>query len=204
MDDLCVARSVARAETDQQYTMICSFGRTTAKVPAGTLVGHPCGILQQPRGCLKINFVQNAGLLDPAFEKDIFELDVNPDLTKDQQESLRTVIQRQKGAFAYGTRTLSRTDLPIMKIEIGDAHPVFQLSYHASPAGGNIIDETLTELIAKVIIKDSDSPRASPVILVRQKGNEKLTMSQKQIRQLPNRRYSFPVSKEELLHNFRC
>jgi hypothetical protein len=111
-------------------------------------------------------------------------LDINPDLTKEQQEKLRNVIRRQHGAFAYGTRKLGRTDLAMMKIETGDAQPISQAPYHASPAGRKIIDETLAELIAEDVIEESDSPWASPAILVRQKGKDRFCIDFRKVNEV--------------------
>lgn len=101
-----------------------------------------------------------------AFEEEVAKLDINSDLTKEQQEEITNVLRRQHNAFAYGDRKLGKTDLAIMKIETGDAEPISQPPYHASPARRKIIDDTIAELIAEDVIEESDSPWASPAILV--------------------------------------
>jgi hypothetical protein len=44
LPQLHMARSVGSSASDQHYAMICNFGRTPIKIPAGTLVGHPLGV----------------------------------------------------------------------------------------------------------------------------------------------------------------
>jgi hypothetical protein len=68
-----------------------------------------------------------------------------------------------------------------MAIETGSAPPISQAPYRASPEGQKIIDQTLAELIADDVIKESDSPWASPAILVRQKGKDRFCIDYRKI-----------------------
>jgi hypothetical protein len=162
--------------------MVCNFGSRPVKIPAGTLVGQPLGLMQAERR--EVNLVNSTAQTDPTFEADILKLDINPELTPEQQEQMRDVIRRQHAAFAYGSRKLGRTDFALMKIETGDAEPVSQPPYHASPAGRKIIDETLAELIAEDVIEESDSPWASPAILVRQKGKDRFCIDFRKVNEV--------------------
>lgn len=87
-------------------------------------MGHPSGVIEQSSASREVNLVLRGLQRDPTFEEDIAKLDINPELTKNQQEDLRNVIRCQHAAFAYGERKLGHTNLAIMKIEAGDADPV--------------------------------------------------------------------------------
>jgi transposase InsO family protein len=201
--DLYIARSVAKTDADFHYSMLCNLGKTTVKIPAGTLVGYPENV-DDPTTKL-VNYVSptpNQGSIDYDFEPEVAKLDLNPELTPSQQEDLRNVIRRQHAAFAYGNRKLGRTDLAIMKIETGDAEPVSQPPYHASPAGRKIIDETLAELMEEDVIEESDSPWASPAILVRQKGKDRFCIDFRKVNEV-TKADQYPIPRiDDILSQF--
>jgi transposase InsO family protein len=202
MKDLYVARSVAKADSNSHYAMLCNLGRSTIRIPAGTLVGHPSGVSEQSPANREVNLVLRDLRRDPTFEEDIAKLDINPELTKNQQEDLRNVIRSQHAAFAYGDRKLGHTNLAIMKIETGDADPVSQPPYHASPAGRKIIDDTLAELIAEDVIEESDSPWASPAILVRQKGKDRFCIDFRKVNEV-TKADQYPIPRiDDILSQF--
>lgn len=162
LQDIYVARSIALTAGDDHYAMVSSFGKDLVQIPTGTLLSTCSPVRTSLENTACVSYVTAPDTLDPEFETDVKELDVNPDLSAEQQEALRDVVRRQHDAFAYGSRRLGQTDLAIMKIETGDAEPISQAPYHASPAGRKIIDDTLTELIAEEVIEESNSPWASP------------------------------------------
>ncbi|KLT38649.1 hypothetical protein CC85DRAFT_233173, partial [Cutaneotrichosporon oleaginosum] len=83
------------------------------------------------------------------------------------------VLDKHHHAFGYGSHVLGSTQLAEFTIETGDNHPVSTPPYHASPLARQTIDQTLCELLEDGIIEESDSPWASPAILVRQKGKDR-------------------------------
>jgi hypothetical protein len=89
-----------------------------------------------------------------------------------------------------------------MKIETGDAHPVSQPPYHASPAGRKVIDETIAELIAEDVIEESDSPWASPAILVRQKGKDRFCIDFRKVNEV-TKADQYPIPRiDDILSQF--
>jgi hypothetical protein len=71
-----------------------------------------------------------------------------------------------------------------MTIETGNAPPISQAPYRASPEGRKIIDQSMAELRADDIIEESDSPWASPAILVRQKGKDRFCIDYRKINEV--------------------
>lgn len=97
------------------------------------------------------------------------------------------------------SRKLGQTDMAIMTIDPGDAKPISPAPYHASPAGRRLIDETIAELIAEDVIEESDSPWASPAILVRQKGKDRLCIDHRKINEVTKSdQYPIPRIKDIL------
>jgi hypothetical protein len=63
----------------------------------------------------------------------------------------------------------------------GNTLPISSPPYHASPAGREIIDNTLAELLELGVIEESDLPWASPAILVRQKGKDRFCIDYQKV-----------------------
>jgi hypothetical protein len=89
-----------------------------------------------------------------------------------------------------------------MTLETGDTKPISSPPYHASPAGRKIIDDTLAELIADDVIEESDSPWASLVVLVRQKGKDWFCIDYRKINKVL-RADQYPIPRiDDILSQF--
>jgi hypothetical protein len=66
--------------------------------------------------------------------------------------------------------------------------------YHASHGGRRIIEETLAELIAEDVIEESDSPWASPAILVHQKGKDRFCIDFRKVNEV-TRADQYPIPR---------
>jgi hypothetical protein len=71
-----------------------------------------------------------------------------------------------------------------MNIDTGNVEPISSAHYHASPAGRRIIEDTIAELLAEDHIEESESPWASPAILVHQKGKDRLRIDYRKINEV--------------------
>jgi hypothetical protein len=89
-----------------------------------------------------------------------------------------------------------------MKIETNDAAPISQAPYRASPEGRRIIDETLAELLMDDVIEESDSPWASPAILVRQKGKDRFCIDFRKVNEV-TKADQYPIPRiDDILSQF--
>jgi hypothetical protein len=89
-----------------------------------------------------------------------------------------------------------------MNIETGDAKPISQAPYRASPDGRRIIDETLAEQLADDVIEESDSPWASPAILVRQKGKDRFCIDFRKVNEV-TKADQYPIPRiDDILSQF--
>ncbi|KAI5450580.1 hypothetical protein NCC49_002839 [Naganishia albida] len=185
-----------------------NIGTGPVKIASGTLLGTPLPLRtpSKEQKAKLVNHVKSDSNV-PIPEKEqlleaIKEMDINPELNIDERRKMEELIVRQHRAFAYGSRKLGQTDMATMTIDTGDAKPISQAPYHASPAGRRLIDETIHELIAEDVIEESDSPWASPTILVQQKGKDRFCIDYRKINEV-TKSDQYPIPRiDDILSQF--
>lgn len=136
------------------------------------------------------------------FQPHLEAMDINPGLPRNKRERMRQVIQDKLLVFAFGSKKLGRPDMVTMTLETGDSKLISSPPYHTSPAGRKIIHNTLAELIANDVIEESDSPWASPVVLVRQKGKDRFCVDYQKINKVL-RADQYPIPRiDDILSQF--
>ncbi|KAL1915429.1 uncharacterized protein VTP21DRAFT_6887 [Calcarisporiella thermophila] len=103
-----------------------------------------------------------------AFEQILAEANLNPELTDEQKEKVVNLLWENRHAFAYNNR-VGFTDVVSMRIDTRNAEPISLPPYRASPRERKAIEDQIIELESQGIIRDSHSPWAAPVVLVRKK-----------------------------------
>lgn len=76
------------------------------------------------------------------FREALKAANVNKDLTLHQAQQLDDLLVENRKAFAYGSRLIGSTDVVKFDVDTGDAAPISQPPYHASPAGRRVIEES--------------------------------------------------------------
>ena len=94
------------------------------------------------------------------------------DLTEKQKLSLLSLLGKNRDVFATSLSELGCTELYPHRIDTGDAAPVQQRPYRASPEAKGIISEKVQEMLEHNIIEPSQSEWHSPVVLVQKKNKE--------------------------------
>lgn len=74
--------------------------------------------------------------------------------------------------FSKTPKYMGKTNLVEHKIDVGDAKPIKSKAYRVSQKEKNIIDRQIAEMEKYDIIRPSQSPWASPVVLVKKKSGE--------------------------------
>ncbi len=64
---------------------------------------------------------------------------------------------------------LGQTELVQHRIDVGDSHPIRQSPHREHPAGRKKISVQVQDMLHKGVIRESQSPYAAPVVLVRKK-----------------------------------
>jgi transposase InsO family protein len=101
--------------------------------------------------------------LTPLFESASETLDTK------QQDSLRSLLTEFTDVFMEPGGTLGRTDIAEHTINTGDSKPIKMHPRRTLIKQKEVIDEEVTQMLANDIIEPSNSPWASPVLLVTKK-----------------------------------
>jgi hypothetical protein len=182
-----VANGVAASGAAVHYAHIINLGNGPVRTPQGAIIGSPRPVSNDHVPKAQANHTstsRRSHFEQEALTAAISEMNINPDLEPEQIEQLKNLIRSQEAAFAYEFRTLGYTDLATISIDTGDAQPISQAPYHASPAGRRIVEDTIAELLAEDVIEESESPWASPAILIRQKGKVRFCIDCRKINEV--------------------
>lgn len=93
------------------------------------------------------------------------------ELTPDQQLKLQELLDSFSDVFSQHSRDYGRTKLVTHKIRTSDETPICQRAYRTSPAMKTEIHRQVEELKQQDVVEDSQSPWASPVVMVKKKDN---------------------------------
>ena len=88
-------------------------------------------------------------------------------LTTAQREKLKTMLIRNIAAFAGNPKRTSTTTLAQHHIDTGTHPPVYVPPYRTSPAQRQVIVEQAQDMLENGVIRPSNSPYSSPVLLVK-------------------------------------
>lgn len=180
-----VARSVGWTDSLDNVAQVMN----SSDIPVQLEPGQPIGYLYPAHEASKpakemsrsVNNLQPVHEDEREFQSILEEFNINPELNQTERATMLRVLYQNRHAFAYGSRKLGQTDLVKMTLDTGDAAPISSPPYHASPNGRKVIEKTIAELLSDNVIEVSDSPWASPAILVHQKGKDRFCIDYRKI-----------------------
>ena len=157
-----------------------------ATVPFRVLNPHPCPVVIRPDTTLgSIDFSENTGNLETVELIDSQFLDVsqtqntwapernfdlsNSALNDDQKVQLNTLLNKYSDLFANHSFDLGRTHLASHNISVENALPVKQRPYRVSHVNKPKLQQHLQDMLQHNIIRQSQSPWSSPVIIIGKK-----------------------------------
>lgn len=101
--------------------------------------------------------------------KEVSELTNRPDLSEKQREELCALLLRWEKVFAQHDEDFGQTDLVQHHIHTGDAAPVRERYRPLPPSMYKEMKTLLAGILEKGMIRESCSPWAAPIILVKKK-----------------------------------
>lgn len=86
---------------------------------------------------------------------------------QEHKPALLKLLEDNRDLFARTAKDLTVTDVVKMEIETDDCPPISSRLYHVPLNQQKVIDEHITQMLDAGIIKESNSPWASPVVLIK-------------------------------------
>ena len=137
----------------------------------GQLLGalKPVNVVLTPPTVCAVNSAK-----PPIYTKDrtnevLWQLDIEDSLEENHKKSLCTIVDEFAEVFALNSTELGRTDLVQHVINTGDHLPIKQLPHRTPFALRKQTEELIDKMLQEGVIKSSNSPWASPVVLVAKK-----------------------------------
>ncbi len=146
---------------------LTNFSSTDQFIPAGMVVGKILLVDQ---------VVEDIHAVDPVSPKDEeplpFVSRINPELTEEEKEKAVALLNRYSGCVAKTPNKLGRSNLVKHKIDTGEHLPLHQPRYASAWRERELIEEKTRAMLKNKVAVHSNSPWASPVVLVRKKDGE--------------------------------
>lgn len=103
-------------------------------------------------------------------------------LTEEESQAVAGLLHRHKDVFSLSEQDLGRTNLVTHNIDTGDARPIKQHPRRTSPSKHAEIERQVEDLLQRGIVKKSNSPWSSPVVLVTKKdGSQRFCVDYRQV-----------------------
>lgn len=118
-------------------------------------------------------------------------------LTEEEQCQVRSLLERHFSVFSTNDTDLGCTNLISHDIPLVDDTPVTQRYRRIPPSEYEVVKEHISGLLSRQVIRESSSPYASPIVLVRKKdGSIRLCVDYRQLNG-KTRRDAFPLPRIE-------
>lgn len=94
-------------------------------------------------------------------------------LSQGQVSTLKLLLDEYKDCFSKNLRDLGYTTAGQMEIQLADSEPVAYRPYRMSHAERTLVRNMVQDMVDADIVRESSSPYASPIVLVKKKTGEK-------------------------------
>lgn len=128
------------------------------------------------------------------------ELNLGEGLTNEQRESLLTLLNKYRRCFATNLQELGCATDPKMSITLTSDRPVTYRPYRMAHTEREMVKGTISELKEAGIIRDSESPYASPILLVsKPNGEKRLCIDYRKLNAITQKdRYPLPLIDDQI------
>ena len=94
------------------------------------------------------------------------------DISQSQQKNAEQLLSAYSDVFSSSSEDIGKTESAFHQITTTSDVPIYQRAYRTSPAMRLEIQSQVDELLRRGIIEKSYSPWASPIVMVRKKGQD--------------------------------
>ncbi|KAL0882020.1 hypothetical protein ABMA27_001769 [Loxostege sticticalis] len=94
-------------------------------------------------------------------------------INDDQKQELKSLLDRYSDCFSNNLKDLGFTSATEMEIHLSDSDPIVYRPYRMAQSERTLVRDMVQEMLDANIIRESSSPYASPIVLVKKKTGEK-------------------------------
>lgn len=170
------------------------------RIALGTLQGvHvvslPAGVSEVPS--VTATVASHTDLVTPTIQEQITQLDLSDSLSSSEQTQVRALLGQFDTVFSAHDGDLGCTNLLSHDIPLLDDVPVRQRYRRIPPSDYDMVKAHINQLLDSQIIRESCSPYASPIVLVKKKdGTLRLCVDYRQLN-AKTRKDAFPLPRIE-------
>ena len=196
---LFVTRSVVRASDSTVSVMVSNVGDRPKRVRRGTALAKMMPIAEVGECRTRMVVPERAtGEVEveqvPQHLRELEEQSTDGLGTEDQVRVRRLLVEYQD-VFSSGEFDIGRTTRVKHSIDTGGAAPIRQPLRRSSPQQREEVERQVQELLAKGLIEPSDSPWASPVVLVTKKdGSKRLCLDYRKLNEV-TKKDAYPLPR---------
>lgn len=185
------------------YIPIVNVGVLDVVLYPNTLLGslHGVFVVSLPPGVIEVKeTVAMVGaqecVLEPPLQQRIDTIDLSA-LESREQDRVRALLQRYQSVFSAHESDLGCTDLISHDIPLTDDVPVRQRYRRLPPSEYDVVKTHINQLLDAQVIRESCSPYASPIVLVKKKdGSLRMCVDYRQLNS-KTRKDAFPLPRIE-------
>uniref|UniRef100_A0A6G5A933 Putative tick transposon n=1 Tax=Rhipicephalus microplus TaxID=6941 RepID=A0A6G5A933_RHIMP len=159
---ICVARSVIHVRDGRSELLVTNFSNEHRHLFRGTSIAFAHEVANVTN-CPTSEIVDNA-------DTSMSNIDINPDLSTDNQTALRALLFEYRSCFASCSKIRQTSITQHRIITYEDARPIHQHPYRVSAKEREAIRTQVREVLDDGVIEPSNSPWSSPVVLVQKEG----------------------------------
>lgn len=132
----------------------------------------------------------------PSVQQQVEDINLSS-LSVEEQCQVRSLLERHFSVFSINDTNLGCTNLISHDIPLVDDTPVTQRYRRIPPSEYEVVKEHINGLLSRQVIRESSSPYASPIVLVRKKdGSIHMCVDYRQLNS-KTRRDAFPLPRIE-------
>uniref|UniRef100_A0A3B5PZG8 Gypsy retrotransposon integrase-like protein 1 n=1 Tax=Xiphophorus maculatus TaxID=8083 RepID=A0A3B5PZG8_XIPMA len=182
------------------YVPVVNVGHTDVLLYPRTTVGtlNSVSVVSLPAGVTEVPlFVNVSSQTAAAPAADGIEAIDLSSLPAEEQGRVRALLGKYTSVFATNDQDLGCTNLISHDIPLLDDAPVRQRYRRIPPSEYELVKDHINQLLAANVIRESSSPYASPIVLVRKKdGSIRLCVDYRQLN-IKTRKDAFPLPRIE-------
>lgn len=198
---LLASPSLVRVIRGTAYIPVINVGCNDVMLYPRTVVGTldfvnvvslPAGVTEVPSEVATVS----SQTASPSMQQQVEDVDLSP-LSVEEQGQVRSLLEHYASVFSTSDTDLGCTNLISHDIPLIDDTPVAQRYRRIPPSEYEVVKEHINQLLSSQVIRESSSPYASPIVLVRKKGGDLRMCVDYRLLNRKTRRDAFPLPRIE-------